>query len=397
MHRYSIGLTLQDILVPASELARLRYVFEMQQVRGFYIDSEDSDSESSIIDGASSSGDIESILGTNDEAERLGWVYGEICDANMAEIFYRYGFRPKRSILFNLRQRLHNWDYVSYNVSIAYIWWLVEHGADLFLKSSPGPPACENDSESGIFGAHYGLFIAGEPMSLLDEPQFEELVSLNKLCKSIMRRTLTDNCECHCSTGGCSPFLWMTKGLIGQSWGWTGNINRIKKTMEAYYSRCGIDLAVSTHKTAIRYTTFQALTLNHTCCDPDDLIDEMRYRKYDESPWLGSDTVALINEEQAKLLELHEALVTELTEAAHEYLEDQSFAEFWGKTWIGRMEEELEKLDGCNLSDAERQGAERLGVRWCDPPPVEETKGTNPYEWASKQWVLFELDRICPD
>ncbi|KAK8061164.1 hypothetical protein PG997_015385 [Apiospora hydei] len=406
LDEYDAGLNLQEVMEPASELARRLYVYEMQEVRRRYLlhtDHSDSDSENSTIDGSSCSSSNDSTHGNNDEAEeQWGWVYQEICDIPKAELFYRYGFRPDPSIFFNLRLRLKRSRY-GYDVSMTYICWLMEHGADLFSKPSTGPPPCDNDAESGLFGAHYAFFIAGGRIRNLthttDDTELDELLAFNKPSTTVVCHNLIDSCICHCSTGGCSPFLWMMKALVPQSWRWAEEHYPviIKDQMEFYYSTCGTELTVLTHGAAIRYATFQALGLAHTCCNPETLVDGISSPHLIGSPWVDPDDVAIVNVEQASLLKLHEALVAEFTEMAHEYLKADSFPKFWGKSWLGRIQGELYKLNGCNLRDAERRGAEDIGVRWCEPPITEETKARNPYSRWSPEWYFFELDLICPD
>lgn len=58
------------------------------------------------------------------------------------------------------------------------------------------------------------------------------------------------------------------------------------------------------------------------------------------------------------------------------------------------MEEELEKLEGNELTDAERRGAEEIGVRWAVSQEAE--KG-NPYSEEDPEHWFYELDKICPE
>ncbi|KAK7936640.1 uncharacterized protein PG986_015078 [Apiospora aurea] len=364
---YDAGSNLQEVMEPASEFARRLYVYEMQEVRRYLLhtDYSDSDSENSTVDGSSCSSDHDSIHGNNNEAEEQ---FNE----------FEYGG----------------------DVSATYICWLVKHGADLFSKPSTGPLPCDNDAGSGLFGAHYAFFLAGERIWNLtytpDHTELDALLAFNKLSTTVVCCNLTDGCICHCSTGGCSPFLWMMKAFIRQSQEQYFKTNRplgyIKTQMEFYYSTCGTELTVRTYEAAIRYATFQALELIHICCDVWNIIADHDIPNRREA----ADDV-IVNEEQAPLIELHETLVTELTEMALTYLESESFPEFWGEIWLGRVEKALDKLNGCNLSDAERRGAENIGVRWCEPPTTKETKTRNPYKWNTPEWYFFELDLICPD
>ncbi len=127
------------------------------------------------------------------------------------------------------------------------------------------------------------------------------LATFNKLDAAVERRNLTDGYQCHCSTSRCSPFIWMMKGM------WTFQKHRADicvNRMFSYYSNCGPELTILTYAAAIRYMTFEALGLMHTCCDTYSLARG-------EKGWVEIDDVDMINEEQAPLLEMHEELVAE--------------------------------------------------------------------------------------
>ena len=376
-------ISLSDILSPASELARRRYIFEMQRARQVSPQSAVSNSQNGRV---TSSSDSDGSRGNYDEAEQCGWVYNEICDTGLANLFYRNGFRPSPNIFLHLVPRLRN-ARLQDKLDLAYICWLVEHGADLFSKFLAGTSTREDGSENYISIAHYAFFMVGASLRRRPfPPKLDDLTSFKKLSTTLTHHDLADGCKCYCSTEGCTPFLWMMK-----AW----NLIRPKRVvsdMEEYYRICGGELTVLTYEAAIRFLTFQALGLTHTCCNAEALV-----RDYGWTPRVEEDQMTTINDEQAHLLELHETLVTELTEVAREYLETETFSDFWRSIWMGRIEEVLEKLDGCNLSDAEIRGAEEIGVRWCSPPPIEEVDGRNPYAGGSIEWYFFELDQICLD
>ncbi|KAK8009349.1 hypothetical protein PG991_011900 [Apiospora marii] len=402
---YITGLRVSEILESASELAKRRYIFELHERMVCETDTSgvtysaynDSGSENSIGDSTSSS-DVDSIRGNNKNVEHWGWVYEEIYDTHVADLFYRYGFRPGSSFVFDYQRKMENSSYFHSNASfVGYIHWLVAHGANLYARSSTVPPIREQDPDIGLFSAHFAFFTAGSCVSRLmpgpDGAEFENLVTFNKCNTDVMRHNLTDGCQCHCSTRGCSPFLWMLKGLIS-SW---ISIDTTEWYMEVYYSNCGTELTMLTYEAAIRYATFKALGLAHTCCDPEPIVECAPCGHPKRPRWLEADEVTNINDEQALLLELLEALIVEFTEKAGEYLERRRFQDFWTETWIRRINEELVRLDGCNLSNAERRGAEEIGVRWCEPPSVKETKDRNPYERKTLKWFFYELDSICPE
>ncbi|RYP19451.1 hypothetical protein DL765_003352 [Monosporascus sp. GIB2] len=116
-----------------------------------------------------------------------------------------------------------------------------------------------------------------------------------------------------------------------------------------------------------------------------------------EEQWVERDDVDIINEEQAPLLELHEELVVEFGKKALMFIKNGPdgrplFPDFWSSYWIVRIKEVLEKLDGQELTDAERRGAEEIGVQWCDP--VEKKEEENPYGRMTLEYYFYELDLI---
>ncbi|KAK8035749.1 hypothetical protein PG991_001822 [Apiospora marii] len=138
--------------------------------------------------------------------------------------------------------------------------------------------------------------------------------------------------------------------------------------------------------------------------DPDHFEElsgtVLRENLKDGKPWLESKDIVIINQEQSCLLHLHGQLVEELTEAAVGFIktdpEDRSlFPDFWGQCWIPRIEEELDKLSGSSLTDAEIRGAEGIGVRWCEQ--AREVAKKNPYDKESLEHWFYELDLLCPE
>ncbi|KAK8001718.1 hypothetical protein PG991_013940 [Apiospora marii] len=121
----------------------------------------------------------------------------------------------------------------------------------------------------------------------------------------------------------------------------------------------------------------------------------------DEEIWMEPHEGRMLNEDQASLLDLHEELVSEFIAAAPRFMRDESgnytsFSRFWSEYWSKRIKEELKRLDDDQLTDAERRGAEGVGVQWCERPP-EKAEVENPYRFKTPEYYLFELDQICPE
>ncbi|KAK8118245.1 uncharacterized protein PG998_006526 [Apiospora kogelbergensis] len=333
------------ILGRASELARRRYVYHMRELR-------DLRPQSDLLGRRPPKWQKEEQA-NHKPKEDYGWAFEEIENGDVAELLYRHGFRPNSSIFL---KRIF--------IDSEYIW-------------------CESDI--GIYSAHYAYYIftyyGRKYNSRIDESE-----AINEFSAVVMRRNLTDGCVCHCSVGGCSPFTWMMK-----------RNHSIDKNNDVrwFYRICSLEVATLTYEAAIRYITFRALGLAHTCCNAPDPL-EADEENWDEPTWMTKEDVHIINDEQASLLELHENLVAEFIEAATPYLASNSeggtlLPQFLEEYWEVRVQEELECLNGNQLTDAERQGAEEVGVRWC-----EEMEG-NPYGVRQLEHWLFELDLICPE
>lgn len=403
---------LSEILEQASELARRRYISHMkgcQTRQTFSSFGNTRPRDHWKIPGANfcsisaSTATVEerlTIVRDSDNPEQLAWVYEEIYDNHTSGLFYSCGIRPARSF-----PRLRNRNRACLP---AYFFWLLQHGVDLRLEMPTEPPHSIGNQNIGILGAHYAFYLLGEEKVVNRAEEwvypFDSTGEWTEVAKSVIRDNLTDGCECHCSTGGCDPFLCFLKGMalpLRELRNYYDNdqLEVWIKPMDGFYSGCGIELTALTFKAAIRYVTFHALKLSHTCCDTGHLT--YGYATRGGNTWLDKDEVKTINEEQAHLLKLHEELVAEFQEKAFEYIKKESdgsprFPVFWDEYWIGRMKEELQKLKGANLTDEERRGAEDIGVHWCEPP-VDKSRATNPYDRDTVEHWFFKLDSVCPE
>lgn len=324
-----------------------------------------------------------------DVADDKSWVFLEIGDSHLAALFYENGFQPHPFCLNHLQQ-----------MNYAYLAWLVSHGVDPFSRSSKGPAPTKNQPNVGLFGAHFAFYFIS--LRLRDSPS--DIYSWRPagywdafmaLAATVCRHDLTDGCECHCTIDGCSPFTWMMKGssLFFNLWGPVFDIEGAVNVLVSFYSRCSLELTSLTYEASIRYATFEALGLVHTCCKTSNLA-------HYTSRWVERDDVDIVIEEQAALLKVLEVLVKEFEEKALEFVKANSsencpFSQFWVLCWKVRIEEELEKLEGKELTDEERRGAEEIGVRW--QVSQQEAEKGNPYNRKDPEYWFYELDQICPE
>ena len=403
---------LHVILNKASELARRRYIFHMKELRASRqwkwsprLDNPTNTMICELESGTSNiskagpiisqfSVDVLIYNNYNEVDTSWGWVYYEINNSHLGDLFFRHGFRPHPSFFVPPRRSMTR---IGHTFSQAYIFWLVEHGVDLLLRSATGPPVIRDSPDVGWFAAHHAFYLLGlELFCLIKSQNAKGLDVSNKHSMAITHRNLTDGCQCYCTQRGCTPFIWMMKGMVSPWWCEypTPTLNLYAKYMAFFYSGCGPEMTILTWEAAIRYATFEALGLTHTCCSAEAVMERYGW-------WTENDDVDITNEEQALLLELHRKLVEEFTETALEFIVSGPdgrplFPDFWKSHWVLRMEEVLSELDGQELTDEERRGAEEIGVRWYGPAETKEEHG-NPYDWMSLEYDFYELDLICPE
>ncbi|KAK1688422.1 hypothetical protein BDP55DRAFT_629529 [Colletotrichum godetiae] len=328
-----------------------------------------------------------------DQATSWVWIFDEIQTIHVAELFRRHGFMPDPSI-FDPRRRNYQ---APFYLEAHFICWLVDHGGDLFLRSPVGP--INRTADDGIFAAHFVFYLLGAQSCMWSGSwrtgwRAAKSDAFEKVVTTVTSRNLTDGCCCPCSARGCVPFTWMMKGFVKFSSIPDEDFpyNYVDE-MVAFYSSCGLEMTLLSYAEAIRFMTFEALGLVHSCCDAHSLT-------HLKSDWIDIDHTEII-EDQHLLVELLEELVVEFVQKAAEYLGDGPdnrplFPQFWVSYWIDRMLDELEELGGNELTEAERRGAEELGVEWRGP--IESgNENENPYNEYDLEHYFYELDLICPE
>ncbi|KAK6064122.1 hypothetical protein SCUP234_13127 [Seiridium cupressi] len=149
-------------------------------------------------------------------------------------------------------------------------------------------------------------------------------------------------------------------------------------------------------KEAVRYLTFRALEIKHTCYHrPED-----DWHVFDEAERKSEDEIEHIQNEQAELICLLEQLIYEFEGKIDKILENDStepdgIIAFWIGCWLDRMQDEIEKLAGNNVPDDKRRGAEELGVVWHDSVYASDSEPDE--EPKTVEDLLRKLDEIVPD
>ncbi|KAI1867034.1 hypothetical protein JX265_007610 [Neoarthrinium moseri] len=119
-----------------------------------------------------------------------------------------------------------------------------------------------------------------------------------------------------------------------------------------FLRRLAVELTLWKHvsTSALRYFTFQALNLRHTCdC------------RKNGKPY-SDDEINEMHEEDRVSLGLLDELVDEFTTELHD--SGDTFARFLNRYWVGRMETVLHDLEEAKMTADQVLAAEQVGVRW---------------------------------
>ena len=175
------------------------------------------------------------------------------------------------------------------------------------------------------------------PLRVVDESSltFEEL---------LVGSDSHDDCNCACSSSGCTPFTALLKAINYSAPECTSERkpSKFRRFVVCYLESPGhpASSALKRSKVAeevIRFETFEALQLSHTCCEPD----------HDKHIRLNTpEEVQEIHEEWEELLLKHEDLIFEF---CHKFQElggtITSFLEGYWQTRMGEVLKEENRLD----------------------------------------------------
>ncbi|RYP45967.1 hypothetical protein DL768_007749 [Monosporascus sp. mg162] len=173
--------------------------------------------------------------------------------------------------------------------------------------------------------------------------------------------------------------------------GVTGPPSELITEFTLYLARFWGHLEVRHHIAALRYLTYTALGIPHSCCNPYDCGEIFR-----ES---FAKDVEEVEDEHAYELGLLEELLGEFKEELIAILQDPDrgitdLIGFWKRTWVGRIKEVLDRLKRSDLTDDERRGAEEIGVVWDKMGPEPPKVIGNPYRRTTLDHWMYELEKI---
>ena len=232
--------------------------------------------------------------------------------------------------------------------------WLLHHGADPHQEIHYD----DNDDKRNPVAGLTQLHVVAHNLrfylkSLIQEDSLALRVvdgpslTLEELVVESDRR---DDCHCACSSSGCTPFTILLKSIPRNR----RKLSKLRRILVHRLESPGHPASSAPMRSkiaeeVIRFETFEALQLSHTCCDFDFVAARRRYTPED---------VREIHEEWEELLSKHEDLVSEFNHKFQELGVPLTF--FLEGYWQTRMEEVLQ--DEKPFDEEDRRRLQDIGV-----------------------------------
>ena len=308
--------------------------------------------------------------------QRRGTVYnGVIQSAKQADQLWDAGFRDIDS------PNKHGYTPImdtGRSTGLEYAQWLLNHGADLHGEFSyVQHMLCDKGTPvAGFTKLHYVAQSLGRTGMLFIKPKLlpgpwvvsnEPIITFEEL---LVKNGCHDDCYCACSSGGCAPFTILLKtiqkerDLHAEASSTPAESRRLllqQLESPGHPASSALMRSMISEK-VIRFETFEALQLSHTCCDFGYYVPRRRYTP---------EEVQEIREEWEVLLSKHEDLVSEF---CHKFQElGGTLTSFLESYWQTRMDEVLKEEKPYDEEDIRR--LRELGVVLEEVP--EETKETS--------------------
>lgn len=270
--------------------------------------------------------------------------------------------------------------------SVNYLSWLVDHGANIFrpLDRVKSPYLGK-----GASSAHHVFCEIGKLLGTRMNLSPRNLSSIHALNAIVIPSSLADYCQCRCTLGGCTPFINMLKTM--PRYRHNQHASDMIHIFSSYLNHFWSDLNFQHHTSAVRYLTFSALEIVHTCCI-QGLYGGCINRTNEE--------INEIREEEAPMLDLLEELLEEF-QSRVDMLSAQAsngpydFIAFLEGYWSHRMKEVPEDIDGDDVCEEERRAAEEIGVTWKKESTSDSTNSENPYNINMPEHWFYKLDQIA--
>ncbi|CVL11712.1 uncharacterized protein FPRN_14912 [Fusarium proliferatum] len=303
-------------------------------------------------------------------------VYTYILDRETAEYAFSLGFDRETAFIDAFRRV--TGDVIqrgSYGYpSPWYVDWMLEYGGD--LKSTISVDFLPGVVD-GATWAHYLMSILGYKARYYLHRRYDNVLPPS-VADAAFSEVLGDDCRCHCSSQGCTPLIKFLEGLGCRrrfprtSFTLTEGIRSFVASIQALVA--GEHTAQSWMPRAVlRYATFCALGLRHTCC---------KHAHGGLCSIMDSDEIDEIHEEDSATLQQLEELVTYFGDG---YGSITTLDTFLRDVWLPKMQQVYREIISYRITDEELKKAEECGVKLviadskpilgCEPP--EPPKGSD--------------------
>lgn len=213
--------------------------------------------------------------------------------------------------------------------------WMICRGADLYIPSRNGYPAIFYvASEFGIqlYTASYKCHSKACPHDSTSTCNLETMLSAHfsgaRLLSTVLSDDTRDDCLCACSERGCSPLTQLLKSYYRPN-----RLGVIGHLQEVVYSTSNTHSKNTTISAILRYLTFEALRMTHTCHTSS--VFGVRFPDPEE-------TFEIRDEESAMIVQLNE-LTVEFDQKYDEL--GVGLRQFLDGYWRSRMDEVLQEQD----------------------------------------------------
>ena len=277
---------------------------------------------------------------------RRATVYHSICSVKHADQLWDAGFRDidsRDEAGYTPMMR-------TYLKNLEYVQWLLDHGAN-HRREIPCSHDDDDDERKPVagftalhcvahhLGSEFVELLANGPALLLD---FEEL---------LVNGDSHDDCHCACSSSGCAPFTISLKTINEESCREDSRRLLVREIESPGHPASSAPMRSKIVERVIRFETFEALQLSHTCC-------VFTYTCYGARCRYAPEEVQEIYEEWEELLLEHEDLVSEF---CHKFQElGGTLTSFLEGYWQTRMDEVLKEEKP--LGEEDRRRLREIGV-----------------------------------
>jgi hypothetical protein len=267
--------------------------------------------------------------------------------------------------------------------------WLFEHGTSVSQKLAQSSRGASLQPFEAVTTGHFAFYQLGDRLRHISK---KDIDNSRALFRMVLPAVLSDNCRCKCSPEGCTPLIYLLKGIARH--------DKTDKSFCLLYIQeigCTSNWAIEHHITAMRFLTFEALEIRHTCCFPS-VLPVGGHAVVDLDEFDDDDDVVLDAFHRLFGVFQHDLR----NRAANMISWPASLVQFWNEVWPARLAAEKEALAAIGMSDVEMKRAEELGVVWEEEPEVQGCEtipdpSPNPYDMNQIEYWYHELDSIAPE